>query len=109
MKKYIKENIKLIITIIALISIPITLNILTKNNLIVLLSVIITSTITIFLIKKNNKMLITEIKSEIKNITWPNKKEINQSMLTVTIIIILTSLIIWIVDSILTFIISKII
>jgi len=64
---------------------------------------------SIIILLKNKKSEILELKSEIKSIVWPDKKEVNQTMLTVTIIIISSSLIIWLIDSMLTFLISKII
>jgi preprotein translocase subunit SecE len=82
-----------------------------KNQILLFLLIAIISILLIFLlVKKNkNKMLLSEIKLEIKNIQWPNKKEVNQSMLMVSIIIACSSVIIWLIDSILTFLISKII
>ncbi len=61
-----------------------------------------------FLNKNNIYFIIKEIKHEIKNISWPNKKEINQSTLIIMIILLLTSLVLWIIDSIFTYIISNI-
>ncbi|MDP2762991.1 MAG: preprotein translocase subunit SecE, partial [Enterobacteriaceae bacterium] len=60
--------------------------------------------------KYNEKLVNTlhEAKNELKIITWPNRKEITQSTLSVIAIISCTSLILWILDSILTYIISKI-
>lgn len=73
------------------------------------IGIILALTIILLLKNKNNKVFLTEIRSEIKNIHWPNKKEINQSMLIITLIIITASFVLWIIDSILTFCISKII
>lgn len=52
---------------------------------------------------------IKDIKTEIKQIHWPKKKDINQATLMVLLIVLLTSIILWIIDSILIYIISKII
>lgn len=61
-----------------------------------------------FLNKNNIYFIIKEIKHEIRNISWPNKKEINQSTLIIMIILLLTSFVLWIIDSIFTYIISNI-
>lgn len=98
-----------ILTITILIILLTLINILIKNKifmLIIISSMIITA---IIILLKNKKSDILELKTEIKSIVWPDKKEINQTMLTVTLIIISSSLIIWLIDSMLTFLISKLI
>ena len=52
---------------------------------------------------------VNNLKIEVKNIHWPSKKEINQTTLMVIIITLLASIILWITDSILTYIVSKLI
>ncbi|HIH2763010.1 MAG TPA: preprotein translocase subunit SecE [Candidatus Azoamicus sp.] len=108
MKNYkIQKNI--LIKIILLLALLTLINIFIQKKifmLIIISIVIIISTIILF---KNRKSELTELKSEIKSISWPDKKEVNQSMITVTLIIISASLVIWLIDSILTFFISKVI
>ncbi len=98
-----------IITISILIVLLTLINILIKNKIFMLVIILSMFIASIIILLKNKKSEILELKSEIKSIVWPDKKEVNQTMLTVTIIIISSSLIIWLIDSMLTFLISKII
>ena len=52
---------------------------------------------------------LKEIKKEFLNVSWPDRKEINQTILIVVFLILLTSIVLWIVDTILINLISKII
>jgi len=81
-----------------------------KNTLLITTSLYLTVLITYFLIahKKKTYSFLNNIKVEIKNIHWPTKKDVNQTTLMVVIIILLTSMTLWIIDSLLTYIISKI-
>ena len=62
----------------------------------------------ILIYKSEIIIMISGLKLELKSISWPNKKEINQTAVIIIAIISATSLILWIIDSILTYIISKI-
>lgn len=98
-----------IITITILLILLTLINIFIKNKIFMLIIISSMLIISIIMLLKNKKSEILELKSEIKSIVWPNKKEVNQTMLTVTLIIISSSLIIWLIDSMLTFLISKLI
>jgi len=65
----------------------------------------------VFFISYKDKVIffVNDIKSEIKNICWPGKNDISQTGLIIIIIILLTSIVIWLIDSLLTYIISIII
>lgn len=52
---------------------------------------------------------IKEVNDEIKNISWPNKKDVTQTIIIVIIFIIFTILVLWMVDSILIYILSKLV
>ncbi|HFL8819550.1 MAG TPA: preprotein translocase subunit SecE [Candidatus Azoamicus sp. OHIO2] len=52
---------------------------------------------------------LKEIKNEFKHISFPTKREISQTILTVVILILLTCLCLWIIDSVLIYILSKLI
>jgi len=85
-----------------------------KNILIkICLYIIIILCIILIIIKyKHHKKLISflkETRQEFKNITWSKRKETIQSTLAVLCIVFCTSIILWIIDSILTYIVSKII
>ncbi len=101
-----------------------------KSTLLILVSFIIFILLNYFGIDKNTSIFVTaiyvsililylfvtkkeiiiiyvnEIKSEIKLIQWPDKKMINQTALMVLIIVLLTSIVLWLIDSILTYVIS---
>jgi preprotein translocase subunit SecE len=98
-----------IITITILLILLTLINIFIKNKIFMLIIISSMLIISIIMLLKNKKSEILELKSEIKSIVWPDKKEVNQTMLTVTLIIISSSLIIWLIDSMLTFLISKLI
>lgn len=107
------KNIITIISIILLLILALIINHTVMNYTIkALIYTIGISFILIFLTKKYKDIIINttqEIKNEIKTITWPTKKETIQSSLSILAIIACTSMILWILDSILTYIISKII
>jgi preprotein translocase subunit SecE len=52
---------------------------------------------------------LKETKNELKLISWPSKKEVNQTILIVLILIVLTSACFWFIDSILVYIISQLV
>lgn len=106
MKNYKTKKYIAIIILLALLTI---INILIQKKIVMLLIISIIIIISTIILLKNKKSDLLDLKSEIKSISWPDKKEVNQSMLTVTLIIISASLIIWLIDSTLTFLISKII
>lgn len=56
-----------------------------------------------------NFLKIKEIKSEIKNISWPERKDSFQTVLIVLIFILISMLFFYIIDSILIFVLSKIV
>ncbi len=113
MKNYLKINeTAFFITSIIIIFTLINYLAINKNIMLLLTTCICIATIISFLltIKKSQTLLFfKDIKSEIKNIYWPKKKEINQTLLMVVIITLLTSITLWIIDSILTRIITKMI
>ncbi len=49
-----------------------------------------------------------DIKREFKSISWSNRKEIGQTVSVVMIFIFFTSVFLWIIDSILVYLITKI-
>jgi preprotein translocase subunit SecE len=108
MKNY-KTKKYIVISIITLLALLTVINIFIQKKIFILLILSVILTISTIILLKNKKSDLLDLKSEIKNISWPDKKEVNQSMITVTLIIISSSLIIWLIDSILTFLISKII
>ena len=73
------------------------------------LYLLVLSTYIFFIYKSKMSIFISNLKIEIKSIYWPKKKEINQNTFMVIIITLLASIILWIIDSMLTYIISKII
>lgn len=63
-----------------------------------------------FFLKKDNILLkIKEVKKEFRNITWSNGKEITQTILIVFVLIFIASIFLWIIDSLLVYIIAKLI
>ena len=108
MKNY-KTKKYIAIKIIILLALLTIINILIQKKIVMLLIISVIIIISTIILFKNKKSDLLDLKSEIKSISWPDKKEVNQSMLTVTLIIIGASLIIWLIDSTLTFLISKII
>lgn len=48
-----------------------------------------------------------EVRFEFNNISWASKSEVRQTTFVILIIVFLSSLFLWLVDSILTYIISK--
>ena len=63
-----------------------------------------------FFLKKDNILLkIKEIKKEIRNISWSDGKEITQTILIIFVLIFITSVFLWIIDSLLVYIIAKLI
>lgn len=48
-----------------------------------------------------------DVKLEFNNINWTNKSDLKQTTFIILLIIFLTSLFLWIIDSILTYIVSK--
>lgn len=82
-----------------------------KINIIIIITILYLVCIIIFIFvikKKNVYNIINNLMVEIKNITWTNKKELNQTILAVLAILSLVVFVLWIVDSILTYFISKI-
>ncbi len=63
----------------------------------------------IFLYKNKFLVKVKEIKTEFDNITWSNKKELSQTSLMVVILIILVCVALWIIDSTLIYIVTKLI
>jgi len=108
MKNY-KIQKDILIKIIILLTLLTLINIFVQKKIFMLIIISIVIIISTIILLKNKKSELIELKSEIKNINWPDKKEINQSMITVTLIIISASLVIWLIDSMLTFLISKLI
>lgn len=58
--------------------------------------------------KKDFFLILDNIKLEIKSISWPSKSDVKQTSLMVIAFVFFSSLILWIIDSFLTYIISKI-
>lgn len=111
--KKIFEKYKKSILIITLILILILTNIYIINkNILIFINILFISIslIILFIIeKKNIKNIINDFKAEINNITWINKKELNQTTLIILLILLVTISVLWIIDSTLTYLISKII
>lgn len=53
--------------------------------------------------------LIKASRSEIRKVVWPTNQETNQTTLIVLAVVVLTGLILWVIDSVLGFIVAKII
>jgi len=108
-----KKYINIFIIILLIIAIPIINYFIINTLLKISLFIIIIFNLGFIFIKTNyyKQMIsfIQETKTELKNITWSKRKEIIQSTLAVLAIILCTSIVLWIIDSILTYIISKII
>lgn len=114
-QKY-QESIKLIIIIFFLIGSYFGYQWYIKNFSIILRTIFIIFSIililTIFKFTNINKkifLLLYESKLELNKIIWPNNKETFYTTIIISIITILVSLILWILDSILFKIISNII
>ncbi len=111
--KNITKNKKIFFTFIFILffSILITFNHLFKiNNYVKIMLITLLALFFLFLIKKNIekiKYYLAESKSEINKITWPPLKEVRQSTLLVIAIVSLISLLLWMLDSIITFVISS--
>ncbi|HIH2763662.1 MAG TPA: preprotein translocase subunit SecE [Candidatus Azoamicus sp.] len=52
-------------------------------------------------------MYFKDVKLEFNNITWTDKADLRQTTFIILLIIFFTSLFLWIIDSILTYIVSK--
>jgi len=113
MKKYLNINKTLLFTVtITIIFILINYFAINKKITLLLTTCLYMSTLIIYFFitqKEYINLYLKDIKLEIKNIHWPEKKEINQTTLMVLIIVLSTSIILWIIDSLLTYIVSKII
>lgn len=112
-KTFFQTN-KKILFIILITSIFIFLNYISINKKNILLTstglyLIILSAYIFFIYKQTILVFVHGLKMEVKTIYWPTKKEMNQTTLMVIVITLLASIILWIVDSILTYIISKIV
>lgn len=113
MKLFFHQNGKFLF-IVLITSIFILLNYISinKKNILLISTIFylfILSTYLFYMYKTKMVVFISNLKMEIGSIHWPKKKEINQTALMVIIITLLTSAILWIIDSILTYIISTII
>ena len=53
------------------------------------------------------KLYIRDTKIEFGNITWASRDDFKQTVLVVMLIVFFTSLCLWVIDSILTYVISK--
>lgn len=53
------------------------------------------------------KLYIRDTKIEFGNITWASRDDVKQTVLVVMLIVFFTSLCLWVIDSILTYVISK--
>ena len=111
--EFIKKNIYIFFIIITLIFF-LSLNYFfaLKEELKIISYILIVSSILLYIYKTKYIKKITEYlkdsKTELKNITWPKLKDARQSTFAVLIIVLITSIIIWILDSILTYIIAYI-
>lgn len=56
---------------------------------------------------KRIKTFFSDIKKELKRVTWPDKKRLKTNTATVIVIILLSALIIFIFDSLITFILTR--
>lgn len=57
--------------------------------------------------KEKIKLYIRDTRVEFSNISWASRDDVKQTVLVVMLIVFFTSLCLWIIDSILTYIISK--
>ena len=112
MKKLFEKYKKSILIITTLLILILTNLYIINKNILIFINILFTSIslICFFIIeKKNIKNIINDFKTELANITWINKKELNQTTLTILFILLITIFILWIIDSTLTYLISKII
>jgi preprotein translocase subunit SecE len=74
---------------------------------IIFFSIWIISVVLIYTLFFDIKYYLDNIKFDIKNITWPNKADVKQSTALVLGIIFIFSLVLWLIDSILTYLITR--